>query len=155
MLVEKFDLVGAGVASAWRTGLAPGVSPAPMTLPAAAKFTAPASDATGVDGATAFGWTRFEGGVHLVEFSGTTVEPNRFVVTAEAQARIPDFSWAGAALAFRSGARYQGTLHGIGPCASIDDAAGPNLLLRALYDAHTAPPFDGYSSHDSVPFTTK
>lgn len=145
---------------AWRRGIVAGSSPSAMTMPTGAALTAPADAATGVGLSTDFTWSGLAGGVHLVRFNSTAAgAPMVGVVTAGTTARIPDITWSGGP-ALPANTLFTVSLRGVGPFASVDEAAGDPGMVTAhptYWDsafANRLPSFDGYASADVRTFTT-
>jgi hypothetical protein len=118
-----------------RGSLAPDASGVTLTIPAGPTLHLPADSAVGVSAATSFTWSRFSGGVHIVQFSEQTGPLILYVFTADTATTIPDLGSAGPHLPPGTLGTWQVT--GIGPVASMDALVGPTgtaVLLSCCGD---------------------
>jgi hypothetical protein len=126
---------GDGSASATRCGV--GADPTTVTLQAPPRLTAPAQKAA-FDRETAFTWTRFAGGVQVLELSGGPAadQPDVTIYTMETTASWQRDLGAAPVTFPKRCSIYQVSAGGYGPFRSMDDAAGP-AGLGALAPAET------------------
>jgi len=118
--------------AACATGLGKDATPT-LVLPPGTTFTAPPSTA-GIG--TQFVYSPLASGVYLVAFtpvSGTTSAGDTiYVVTSDAQARIPDLTGIGFNLPH--GATYVAVAFGFAPFGNIDAATGPSGFAEYAVD---------------------
>ena len=140
-----------GNSTVWTVGLAPDASGVNVTIPAAPALSLPVDAATNVDTITAFSWTAFAQGVHLVFFDGPAGEPDYYVLSQSTSSTIPNLNAIG--LGLPSSTAYQWSVLGVGPFASVDESAGPG----GFYPTQTENPArDGsLAASTSRSFTTK
>ncbi len=142
---------------AWRRGLPATATPAPIVLPTAPVFSAPAPGAT-VDLSTDFTFGPLADSVYVVGFEPADFDgPSLFVVTRSTTVRLPDFSWAG--LALPSAKTLVAWLSAIGPCASMDDATASSEPLSHLPGRWGVvdggvPSADGFATRQVIDVTT-
>jgi hypothetical protein len=117
-----------GTASATRCGV--GTAPITLTLETPPRLTAPANRAA-LEPDTRLAWSRFAGGVQVLELLGAEAAADRPAVTIYTMETTASWQAALAAtpVAFPKGCSiYQVTAGGYGPFASIDDAVGSGGL---------------------------
>jgi hypothetical protein len=97
-----------------------------ITVQAPPALSSPAAGAT-VRADTPFAWSAFDSGVYLLELDAvpySAATPAVYLFTAGTSVTWPDLSALG--VSFPAGGEYECTIAGLGPYASMDDAAGPN-----------------------------
>jgi hypothetical protein len=123
--------VGAGAAAGSflteRCGISLRDGDATVTLQQAPSVSSPGDGAT-VTKDTQFSWSRFDGGVHVLQLepSSSATGPRIYLFTSLTNTLWPDL--AGVGVAFPASASYQCAVGGLGPYTSMDDALGPDGL---------------------------
>jgi hypothetical protein len=134
-----------GDGTAWATRCGVGADPITLTVEAPPRLTAPAQGAA-FERDTTIAWSRFAGGVQVLELLGGDPAADRPDVTIYTMET--SVSWqrdlAAAGVAFPKGCSiYQVTAAGHGPFSSIDDAVGPaglGALVPAEARGSQSPP---------------
>jgi hypothetical protein len=114
-----------------RTGGAANGSGFDFAIQAAPSLQAPAHNATGVTTSTAFSWTAFSAGVHVVVFDpAVATDPQYYVYTPGTSVTLSNLSALSAQVALPAGASYSWGVTGFAP-ATIDGWAGATGLPAA------------------------
>jgi hypothetical protein len=112
-----------------KAGLSGTASGLALSGPAVPTLTAPADAATAVSGTTAFSWTPYAGGVHLLEaFSNDG--PAYIVLTTAATATLPDLPSLG--LPLPTGVSFSWRVNALAPVESLDAVTGSAGLLELV-----------------------
>jgi hypothetical protein len=104
--------------TAFARGLSPDATGVSLTVPEAAVPISPSDNTAAIPMSTPFTWTPFQGGIHLVIFSGNY---SVWLLTAATTTQFPDLSAHGVTVA-PNGWTWQ--VQGLGPFLSTDDFAG-------------------------------